>query len=351
VRTPILLRHSSPETTENDSSIRRFNIQSSASGRQAFTLIELLVVIAIIGILVALLLPAVQKVRQASGKAGCQNNLKQFGIACNLYHEDWGVFPPGGRVLPYDQGWANLDWNANKGTWLVFVLPYIEEEPLYRQIPNLDVPHFDSIGAAVSAGALPAAIPGKLRCPSDKWGWLGPYSNYVGSLGPTCTDDKCGYTPFAQYCDMPAWGYTAVPWEGETQATGQLHGMFSRMGAGVPIGQVTDGTSNTILLGENLPSTDNHMQAGWYTEYGCQLVTTIIPINYYIDENDTSYCGGGGVHNMYNNNVSWAFRSRHPNGANFTFVDGSVKFLNEDIDYKTYQLLGCPNDGQAIPPY
>jgi prepilin-type processing-associated H-X9-DG protein len=308
------------------------------------------VVIAIIAILIGMLLPAIQKVRLQADRVACQNNLKQFALACNVYHDVKKSFPPGSAVLPHN-GWGDLDWSANKGTWLVYILPYIDEEPLYNHIPNHAVPHFDSIGAAIQAGVLPTEIPDKLRCPSD--GREGPYSNYVGSLGPTCVDDKCnGVTPFNQYCDQPTWGYTTVSLEGESNDLSDLHGMFSRMGLGIPRSSVTDGDSNTILLGESLPSTDAHMLAGWYTTYGCQLVTTIIPINYYIDENDNTYCGAAGgagpAHNKYNNSVAWGFRSRHPRGANFAFVDGSVHFINETINHRTFQLLGCRNDDQAV---
>jgi prepilin-type processing-associated H-X9-DG protein len=82
-----------------------------------------------------------------------------------------------------------------------------------------------------------------------------------------------------------------------------------------------------------------------------QLASTIIPINYPIDDKDTSWCGQAGAGpgaSMYNNNVSWGFRSRHPGGSNFTCVDGSVHFVSDSIDHKLFQLLGCRNDGQAI---
>jgi prepilin-type N-terminal cleavage/methylation domain-containing protein len=119
--------------------------------RAGFTLIELLVVIAIIATLIALLLPAVQKVRETAARLQCQNKLKQFGLACHNYHDVKGRFPPGSAFLP-GSGWADIDWSANKGTWLVYTLPFIEEDNLYRQIPNHNTPHFDSIGAAVQAG-------------------------------------------------------------------------------------------------------------------------------------------------------------------------------------------------------
>jgi prepilin-type N-terminal cleavage/methylation domain-containing protein/prepilin-type processing-associated H-X9-DG protein len=319
--------------------------------RVGFTLIELLVVIAIIGILLALLLPAVQKVREAAARIQCQNNLKQFGLGCVAYHDAHGAFPPGSAFLP-GSNWSNVDWSANKGTWIVYALPYIEEDNLYRQIPNHGTPHFDSIGAAVQAGVLPRAMPHKLRCPSDAYQYAGPYSNYVGSLGPQCVDDKCGYAPFAPYCNKPAWGWG--PSDEDDPDPAKVRGMFSRFSYAVRMIECTDGTSQTLLLGESLPSTDAHMQMGWYTSYGSQLATTIIPINYPVSETDTSWCGSAGAgpaHSMVNNNIAWGFRSRHRGGCNFTFVDGSVHFLSESIDHKTFQLLGCKNDGQVVGPY
>ena len=320
--------------------------------RPGFTLIEILVVIAIIGILIALLLPAVQMIRETAARAQCQNKLKQFGLAAHNFHDTYGAFPPGGAFLP-GSSWANIDWNANKGTWLVYSLPFIEEDNLYNQIPNHNIPHFDSIGAAVAAGVLPRALPAKLRCPSDSWQYNpGPYSNYVGSLGPQCVDDKCGFTPFAQYCNEPAWGWG--PSDEDEPIGSNVRGMFSRFSYQTKLSDCTDGTSQTLLLGESLPSTNAHMQAGWYTSYGSQLSTTIIPINYPISETDTSWCGqasAGPGHSMYNNNVAWGFRSRHRGGANFAFVDGSVHFLSQTIDHKTFQLLGCRNDGQYIGRY
>jgi prepilin-type N-terminal cleavage/methylation domain-containing protein/prepilin-type processing-associated H-X9-DG protein len=320
--------------------------------RRGFTLIELLVVIAIIGTLIGLLLPAVQKVREAAARIACQNNLHQLGLACTNYHDNWRTFPPGGAFLP-GSSWANVDWSANKGTWIVYVLPFDEEDNLYQAIPNHETPHFDSIGAAEKAGVLPVAIAKKLRCPSDSYQFqVGPYSNYTGSLGPQCVDDFCGAAPFATYCNQPAWGWG--PSDEDEPAPANIRGMFSRFSYPLRIADCTDGTSQTLLLGESLPSMNTHMLRGWHTNYGSQLSTTIIPINYPIDENDTSWCGSakvGPAHSMTNNQVSWGFRSRHTGGCNFTFVDGSVHFLSEKIDHRTFQLLGCRNDGKPIGDY
>jgi prepilin-type N-terminal cleavage/methylation domain-containing protein/prepilin-type processing-associated H-X9-DG protein len=324
---------------------------SDGNGTSGFTLIELLVVIAIIAVLIGLLLPAVQKVREAANRMSCANHMKQFALACHMHHEDKGVFPPGGLVLPNGPGWGNIDWQSNKGTWLVYALPYMEQNNVYEKIPNLSVPHFDSIGAAESAGVLPFTY-SFLNCPSDTPP-AGLYtSNYVGSMGPQCLDVKCDTIPFAQYCNQPAWGYVTSADDGTTDDTGLIRGMFARNGAKIKLANVTDGASNTLLLGETLPAQNIHMLVNpWYSVYGTQLNSTIIPINYPINEQDRSWCGSdfaGSLHSMTNNNTAWGFKSRHPGGVNFAFVDGSVRFISQTIDHRTYQLLGCRNDGQPV---
>jgi prepilin-type N-terminal cleavage/methylation domain-containing protein/prepilin-type processing-associated H-X9-DG protein len=321
----------------------------SAGPQGAFTLIELLVVIGIIGILIGLLLPAVQKVRESASRTQCVNNLKQFSLACTNYHNDHDLYPPGALCLPNENNWSNNDWNSNKGTWLVYTLPYVEQNNLFQQIPNLQIPYFDSIGAAERAGVLPRNFP-LLRCLSDGWDVTGPYSNYAGSMGPQCLDDKCGVNPFRVYCNMPAWGYTASSDDSSTSFTLDARGAFARGGARIGMPELSDGLSNTLFIGESLPATINHMRdTNWYTRYGTQCLSTIIPINYPISTTDQSWCGSasaGAAHSMTNNNVSWGFRSNHPGGVNFAFADGSVHFISQSIDHKLYQLLGCRNDGQ-----
>jgi len=322
--------------------------------RNGFTLIELLVVIAIIAVLIGLLLPAVQKVREAANRTKCSNNLKQLSLACHTYHDTHGLFPPGAMVLPNGPSWQNLDWTANKGTWLVYTLPYMEQGNLFKAIPNLYVPHFDSMGAAEQAGVLPTLLPYG-RCPSDGFNSENPTSNYVGSMGPECLDNFCNFEPYQQFCNMPQWGWTTSADDGTTDNAGDIRGMFARAGAKIALRDVSDGTTNTLFIGETLPSENIHMLVfHWYSTYGTQLNSTIIPINYPVDENDQSWCGansGGPQHSMTNNSVAWGFRSRHPQGANFAFVDGSIHFITQGIDYKTYQLLGCRNDGQAVPAF
>jgi prepilin-type N-terminal cleavage/methylation domain-containing protein/prepilin-type processing-associated H-X9-DG protein len=319
--------------------------------KRAFTLVELLVVIAIIGILIGLILPAVQKIRETANRMKCANNLKQLALGCHSYHDIHQSFPPGGLLLPNGPGWSNLDWASNKGTWLVHSLPFIEQDNLFNQIPNLQLPHFDSIGTAEKAGVLPRVI-SWFRCPSDGTYLNSPFCNYNGSMGPQCLDDVCGYNPYMQYCNQPAWGYTTSPGDGDTSDARDTRGMFSHWGARITFASVEDGTTNTLFIGEALPAQNSHQLAfPWYSVYGKQALSTIIPINYPISEQDLSWCGVnqvGPASSAVNNGVSCGFKSRHPGGANFALVDGSVHFIPQSIDHKTYQLLGCRDDGQPV---
>src|SRR5262249_51523474 len=192
-----------------------------------------LVVIAIIAILIGLLLPAVQKVRETANRAKCANNLKQLALACHNYHDVHGYLPRGGTHNPPG------DSRYNQGGWLVYVLPFMEQENLFRQIPNLGVPYRDSIREAVAAGILSAKLP-YLRCPSDPDVPELPLTNYTGSQGPQCWRGMCGAAndPYQRYCngtsdDPPRSlnpltypGYTASANQGKTLDGSLVRGMF-----------------------------------------------------------------------------------------------------------------------------
>jgi len=334
---------------------------------RAFTLIELLVVIAIIAVLIGLLLPAVQKAREAANRMKCQNNLKQFGLACHAYHDTFKIFPAGGQCDINNV--TGQSWNYDMGSWLVYTLPFMEQSGLWNLIPQPMTPKNPSIpsinpalgpvGTARQNASFNNALLPYFRCPSDGYQLTWRMSNYVGSLGPQCCPGGCGYDPFYQYCQpmstklppIGGWGYDWSPDHGNTVDSSQLRGMFNRLGCQINMASVVDGTSNTIMIGECLPKEhDHHWDASWSNFNGGNAhCGTNAPINYRIDLNDGSCTPAD--RDARNWNVAWGFKSKHTGGAQFVFADGSVHFLSQNIDHRTYQLLGCRDDGQPTGDY
>jgi len=329
-----------------------------------FTLIELLVVIAIIAILIGLLLPAVQKIREAANRMKCSNNMKQMGLALHNYHDTNGRFPHGGSYGTLTSAQPNYpgngDWGSGQGTWLVDILPYMEEDNLYRQInPRLNVADsvdgwFKAQDFGINWGHGPQAPRPKMyRCPSDAYLLNQPTTNYAGSIGPQCAPGPFGIDPNEGWCQpensglgggVAGMGYRWSPDHGNSNSASDIRGMFNRLGADITMSAVTDGLSNTILIGETLPAQHDHFtNFGWWHFNGAGTgASTIVPINTVSD-------GSQGNANASNNwNVSWGFKSKHSGGANFVFGDGSVKFIRQSIDHRTFQLLGCRDDGQAV---
>ena len=247
----------------------------SLRNRFAFTLIELLVVIAIIAVLIGLLLPAVQKVREAASRAKCSNNLKQLAIGCHAYHDVNNKFPPG----HINSGGGNNDWG-----WGTFLLPYIEQANRLDQM-NPDL----TIGGT---GQYPAASTGAI--------YTDPISTYI------CPSDESQNT-------NPHYG-------GHSKSNYPPSNVLFPSGVENRIADIRDGTSNTIMVGER--ALGNNRAALWIGRSGSDAAAygrAGWPIN-------TSIAGGD------TNCIRHAWTSMHTGGANFAMSDGRVQFIRDSIE-------------------
>ena len=333
-------------------------IKKHVRAQKAFTLVELLVVIAIIGVLIGLLLPAVQAAREAGRRSVCTNNIRQLGLAMHQHHEAKKKFPIGA-------------WPDHRN-WRVDVLPFIEEAGLYATLNlNPKGPGNASTGSrryyadelSLVKPALLALRKDTLQCPSSKFGMTNPehlpasrsaansqvgqVMDYVGIAGASPDPaERSGVCTSAQY--------------GEYCKTGML-------GVGVPrgISQCTDGTTQTILLAEQSGQVNGreisaNAYAGWHGHVN----------NVFTDDNfdapspsaatfsagittvrhrPNSYWVSGAASGAENQeSLNTVINSFHPGGINVVFADGSVRFLSDQIDFLTLRQLCCRDDGMTV---
>jgi prepilin-type N-terminal cleavage/methylation domain-containing protein/prepilin-type processing-associated H-X9-DG protein len=280
------------------------------SRRRGFTLIELLVVIAIIGILIALLLPAVQKVRDAANRTKCENNLKQIGLALHSYHDTYNTLPMGQNSLTTDPGGAP---NYHKWwTWMAQLLPYVEQQNLYKQADDWSRTHL--LGNPYGPPSNPAQYTPMptYSCPSDDRDLTASYAyEEVGSN---------------QMLDVAFTGFLGVNGTNYLTRDGVFFANVS-----VAFKDVTDGLSNTLFVGERPPSTD--LIWGWWFDGQGQRGTGSSDVTLGVLERNViePSCSPGPY--MYqqgdlNNNCDqFHFWSLHTGGANFLFGDGSIHFI------------------------
>ena len=321
------------------------------SARAGFTLIELLVVIAIIGILIALLLPAVQKVREAANRASCLNNLKQLALAVHNYHSSENCFPP-----------VRID--ANYATWFVLIMPHMEQENVSRTW-SFSVPYFDQPDIARTTQVK------SFYCPSRR----GPTGLSVveavnpdddtppPEMGSPPTDPRFGidHHPAGALGDYAACvgdmrGTTGSPthqeWPDVTANGAMIRGTLHSDGSfrsNTRIGSITDGTSSTFLIGEkHVPLGmfgrakvgDSSIYNGVWTTYSGRVAGVEDPLA----QSPTDVTPSVGGNALY----ARKFGSYHPGVVNFAMADGSVRPIHVTIDPENLRRLAVRNDGEVI---
>jgi len=302
--------------------------------QRGFTLIELLVVIAIIAVLIGLLLPAVQKVREAAANAKCRSNLKQVGIALHMYNDNFGKFPYGQQnFIAQDSPGGN----QGRWCWVQLTLPFLEQQNLYTGF-NQASPAYN-----LAARNNPIQV---LMCPSDSGVGKNQTKDQGGAGGSGTMDTAQGFHGNYVAC----LGNTVF---GSAGGGINLSGMFYSQST-VKITDVTDGTSNTLMLSETVLVPDsasvNDFRGRYYNNWtGESLFSTLLPPN--TPTGDIMYqcitAPGAPCAGSTNSGVVKYARSRHTGGVNACFADGSVRFIPNGIDPTVYSNLGTRAGGET----
>jgi prepilin-type N-terminal cleavage/methylation domain-containing protein/prepilin-type processing-associated H-X9-DG protein len=294
--------------------------------RRGFTLIELLVVIAIIGVLIALLLPAVQSAREAARRAQCTNNLKQIGLALHNYHDVWGRFPMGSVQVATPNG-------AYRRPFLASLLPYLEQRNLF------DSYNYDLSFQRVENETTRASTVSVFSCPSDE---QQVFTNNGGSID----DVKGNY---------------GVNWGQDTYGDQVLPAPFG-LNYGATFAEIRDGTTQTFLMAELIQtphplgqpvSVIDRRGRIWSDQPSSHQISTRLGPN--SQAGDYGACwdrpdiGAPCIRNIGQGQTHYiASRGQHPGGVNLLLADGSVRFIKDSIDLATWRALSSRAGGEVI---
>jgi prepilin-type N-terminal cleavage/methylation domain-containing protein/prepilin-type processing-associated H-X9-DG protein len=347
--------------------MNRSDYEPQVAGRKhsAFTLVELLVVITIIGILIALLLPAVQAAREAARKVQCNNNLKQLSLACLAHEQANGFLPSGGWgycwVGDPDRGFAK----DQPGGWVYNILPYLEQQPLHDLGIGHPTESASDVAARVAANQTRRVSPlTQFACPTRREAVVLPF---ISGLAPSyCGGTLTGHTSSCYAAnlgdsgDLVWWWVPANYTAAATYAwpsTGSGPGGHNILGvcycrSQVTMAMITDGASNTYLLGEKPVDPDCYTEGhdggdDWtmFTGHQDDIVRSV-------GWADTSYPSGyfplPPMQDTPGINDYSGFGSAHAGGLNMSLCDGSVRWVNYTIDPEVHRRLGNREDGLPV---
>lgn len=315
--------------------------------RAAFTLVELLVVVAIIGVLVALLLPAVQASRAAASRVDCQNRLKQVGLALLLYHDDQTEFPPGNLVVEEGicRGWgiAGRDYPSQDGAnWAIHLLPYLEQEVLHDQYD------YNTFNESEINGPVVAARVDAYLCPVDTEAaqLQVPSRGPAADIGlnipymPGSYRGMSGSSEGAYYLDSSSAGVYKHERRGVLHAVG--FGKFRKE----TIAKITDGTSHTLAIGESVTRTDPTVRTLWAYSYSFYSLSAATPQSRILVGDYKECVATGGYGGSWPCQRGWG--SFHPGVVNFVQCDGSIRAIEHDIDPEVFVALGTIAGGDIV---